>query len=79
MTSEVDDDADEPLSARTTTKSKQKEKAKEDEIVDVSSPAVSEAEQEQTKLRAVLNANIGACFVKLVRVLSPPIFLYPLI
>ncbi|KAF5312125.1 hypothetical protein D9619_003040 [Psilocybe cf. subviscida] len=64
-TSEVDDDADESSIDSTATKSKQKEREKEVEVVDVSSPAVSEADQELIKLRAVLNANIGACFLKL--------------
>ncbi|CAA7266620.1 unnamed protein product [Cyclocybe aegerita] len=38
---------------------------KDAEVADVSSPAVSEADKEHAQLRAVLNANIGACFVKL--------------
>jgi len=35
-------------------------------VVDISSPAVAESEKESVRLRSVLNANIGACFVKLV-------------
>ncbi|KAF8973751.1 hypothetical protein BDZ97DRAFT_1912219 [Flammula alnicola] len=38
---------------------------KEEKVVDVSSPGVAEADKEVSQLRAVLNANIGACFVKL--------------
>lgn len=38
----------------------------EEDVVDISSPAVSETDKEAARLRAVLNANIGACFVKLV-------------
>jgi len=34
-------------------------------VIDVTSPAVSEADKAVVSLRAVLNANIGACFVKL--------------
>ncbi|PPQ89610.1 hypothetical protein CVT25_012355 [Psilocybe cyanescens] len=37
----------------------------EEDVVDISSPAVSETDKEAARLRAVLNANIGACFVKL--------------
>ncbi|KAJ3493716.1 hypothetical protein NLJ89_g10952 [Agrocybe chaxingu] len=34
------------------------------EVANVTSPAVSEADKEHAQLRAVLSANIGACFVK---------------
>ena len=39
-------------------------------VVDVSSPAVTESEKESMRLRSVLNANIGACFVKLVSAMA---------
>ncbi|KDR85183.1 hypothetical protein GALMADRAFT_233854 [Galerina marginata CBS 339.88] len=39
--------------------------AKKEVVEDISSPAVGEADNEVTSLRAVLNSNIGACFVKL--------------
>ncbi|KAH9486748.1 Tetratricopeptide repeat protein 1 [Psilocybe cubensis] len=37
----------------------------EEDVIDLSSPAVSEVDKEAARLRAVLNANMGACFVKL--------------
>ena len=43
---------------------------KEEEVVEVISPAVEQSEREMKKLRAVLNANIAACYLKLVRHLS---------
>lgn len=53
------------------------QKAKEPEVEgvdEVSSPAVSEAEKEYARLRAILSANIGACFVKLVRASYTPLY-----
>jgi hypothetical protein len=38
-----------------------------EEVIEVVSPVVGESEREMKKLRAVLNANIGACYLKLVR------------
>ncbi|KAF9480053.1 TPR-like protein [Pholiota conissans] len=57
-------------SAKDKGKAKENEKEKEkkekaEDVVDVSSPAVSAADKEMTRLRAVLHANVGACFVKL--------------
>ncbi|KIM48022.1 hypothetical protein M413DRAFT_439716 [Hebeloma cylindrosporum] len=48
-----------------TKKGSDDEGEKEEAVVDVSSPAVTESEKESVRLRSVLNANIGACFVKL--------------
>ena len=39
---------------------------KEEEVLDISSPAVSVADKETTRLRAVLHANVGACLLKMV-------------
>jgi len=36
----------------------------EEEVVEVATPAVDEAKKEVRQLRAVLNANIAACYVK---------------
>jgi tetratricopeptide (TPR) repeat protein len=36
-----------------------------EEVIEVVSPVVGESEREMKKLRAVLNANIGACYLKL--------------
>lgn len=47
-------------------KGKAKETGADDVPIALSSPAVSEADKEVARLRAVLNANIGACLVKLV-------------
>jgi len=41
------------------------EKVEEGGVEDISSPDVSKADKEVVSLRAMLNANIGACFVKL--------------
>ena len=35
-------------------------------MLDISSPAVSVADKETTRLRAVLHANVGACLLKMV-------------
>jgi len=59
---------DETLGEDSSTKHERKD-SDDDEgepVVDVSSPAVTESEKESVRLRSVLNANIGACFVKLV-------------
>jgi len=42
------------------------EPAKEEVVTDISSPAVTDTEKNNSKLRAILNSNIGACYVKLV-------------
>lgn len=54
--------------------SKSKERAgdkatieKEEEVIEVVTPAVEQSEREMKTLRAVLNANIAACYLKLVR------------
>jgi hypothetical protein len=44
---------------------------KEEEVVEVVTPVVEQSEREMKTLRAVLNANIAACYLKLVR--SPSI------
>ena len=41
-----------------------KEKEEAEEVVEVATPAVSDAEKDIKQLRAALNANIGACYVK---------------
>ncbi|KJA26155.1 hypothetical protein HYPSUDRAFT_199361 [Hypholoma sublateritium FD-334 SS-4] len=46
-------------------KGKGKEREEKEEVLDVSSPAVSAADKETARLRAVLHANIGACLLKL--------------
>ncbi len=45
-------------------KDKGKGKEEVEEIVEVATPAVSEAEKGIKQLRATLNANIGACYLK---------------
>jgi hypothetical protein len=40
---------------------------KEEEVIEVVTPAVEQSEREMKTLRAVLNANIAACYQKLVR------------
>jgi len=43
---------------------------KEEEVVEVVTPVVEQSEREMKTLRAVLNANIAACYLKLVRLPS---------
>ena len=64
-TSEVDETLEEDPSAKSEPKASDDE-AEREPVVGVSSPAVAESEKESVRLRSVLNANIGACFVKLV-------------
>lgn len=40
---------------------------KDGEVIEVVTPAVEQSEREMKTLRAVLNANIAACYLKLVR------------
>lgn len=46
-----------------------KDKAKEavGNVVEIATPSIGQSERETRKLRATLNANIGACYQKLVR------------
>lgn len=43
---------------------------KREEVTEVVSPAIEKSEKEQMKLRAVLNANIGASYLKMVRLVQ---------
>jgi hypothetical protein len=64
-TSELDETPGEDPSTKPERKGSDDEREQEP-VVDVSSPAVTESEKESVRLRSVLNANVGACFVKLV-------------
>ncbi|PPQ72720.1 hypothetical protein CVT26_003015 [Gymnopilus dilepis] len=46
-------------------KGKAAEETPGEDVTEISSPSVSEADKQVATLRAVLNANIGACYVKL--------------
>jgi len=70
-TSSVGNDEEEVEEARSSSKEKGSEGDKgaeqrqaEEEVVEVATPAVDEAKKEVRQLRAVLNANIAACYVK---------------
>ena len=65
-TSEVDEALGEDPSTKHERKGSDDEAEREPVVDEVSSPAVTESEKESVRLRSVLNANIGACFVKLV-------------
>ncbi|KAF8203084.1 hypothetical protein BJ912DRAFT_1028781 [Pholiota molesta] len=67
----IGDEEDETSSSIRSSSAKGKGKAKEEsarveeEVVDLTSPALSAADKKTARLRAVLHANVGACFVKL--------------
>lgn len=65
-TSELDETPGEDPSTKHERKDGDDDEGEREPVVDVSSPAVTESEKESVRLRSVLNANIGACFVKLV-------------
>lgn len=58
-----DDEVDNEVDSSTKGKGPEKN-YNEEEIVEVATPAVDEAEKEIKQLRAVLNANISACYMK---------------
>ena len=65
-TSELDETLGQDPSTKPEPKGSSDDEGEKEPVVDVSSPAVTESEKESVRLRSVLNANIGACFVKLV-------------